>query len=207
MNRAKFTKNMSCLETCGWPTSQDNQPPEEAPGNPGNDVQVLSRGNSQLAGPSTSKTVFWIILDQEEWAPLAVPHVISSRQMCWFSFYKMCDCTNRSHILPSCHIHIVRETYCLDRAKFTKNMSCLETCGWPTSQDNQPPEEAPGNPGNDVQVLSRGNSQLAGPSTSKTVFWIILDQEEWAPLAVPHVISSRQMCWFSFLQNLWLYKS
>ena len=51
------------------------------------------------------------------------------------------------HDVAICHIHIVRETYCLDRAKLKKNISCFETCGSPTPQDNETPEGEDGGNG------------------------------------------------------------
>ena len=69
-------------------------------------------------------------------------------------------------------LHIVRETYCLDRAKFTKNISCFETCGSPTPQDDETQDGGDGDGGGDnTNKDSRHNSQPAEKWTSQTVFW------------------------------------
>ena len=111
------------------------------------------------------------ILVQEEWAPLAVPHVISSIELCWRSFlrnvwlYKSKSYPVIMSQYVTCMLHIVRETYCLDRAKFTKNISCFETCGSPTPQENETQDGGNGdnaiNPEKVGEVLSRHNSQAA----------------------------------------------
>ena len=116
------------------------------------------------------------ILVQEEWAPLAVPHVISSIELCWRSFLRnVWLYKSKSYpVIVSQYVtymlHIVRETYCLDRAKFTKNISCFETCGSPTPQD-KPEGVDTASGGDGGQEDSRHNSQPAEKWTSQTVFW------------------------------------
>ena len=133
------------------------------------------------------------ILVQEEWAPLAVPHVISSIELCWRSFlrnvwlYKSKSYPVIMSQYVTYMLHIVRETYCLDRAKFTKNISCFETCGSPTPQDNETQDggdtasggntDSADNPEKVGEVLSRHNSQAAELWILKSYRFYIVKKE------------------------------